>query len=584
MNAPFPESQPFDDGLCGETRSPSLASQPVRDGANSMFPQIQKQLVLATLIFVVFAPLIAHLLFSRNGMNPTDDGFFLGMGRRILDGEVPHRDFITARPAGTGILWMPVILLGGDYTIWISRFLVWFQLASIGWVWTLLAVRVLKPGLNLVEQMVIALIAFIVTAHNWSLTPFPSVDGLWMGSIGLALCLSKRPWFKFSGYVLVGATCIFKQNFLALGPVFLVVLGDWRRFRYWVAWIAPALAYVAFMWLSGGFADFRMQLTSHTELIHTGVGRFLHSRCVFAGLVLAYFGLLAISGRIGARWLNLSEIVRAWLVSLGTVLVMVPPSICLVRSFQAAAWYSFMTFGITAGVLLFFICHRRASPELIKITTLVLAMMWTVSISIGYNYPVLGGGAAVALVACYLRTLLPPDETGNKFRIVWRSCLFASAMITAIFFVVGRNCHIYMEQPAWKLTCSLDGVLHGGRMIKTNPVTYQYMKELHDEVDRLQGREYAVLPDAAIWWVKSPQKNPLPTSWPLDFELGTPALFDRFVQALETRRGRTVFLLAKVMGFNLVNQPAPNYWYTIVPYVRSHFRRVDETQYWEIYE
>ena len=56
----------------------------------------------------------------------------------------------------------------------------------------------------------------------------------------------------------------------------------------------------------------------------------------------------------------------------------------------------------------------------------------------------------------------------------------------------------------------------------TNPVTYEYMKELHDTVEGLQGREFAILPDAAIYWIKARQKNPLPTSWPLDFELAGP--------------------------------------------------------------
>ena len=109
------------------------------------------------------------------------------------------------------------------------------------------------------------------------------------------------------------------------------------------------------------------------------------------------------------------------------------------------------------------------------------------------------------------------------------------------------------------------------------------LKSIHDLIRPLHGREYAILPDAAIYWVKAPQKNPLPTSWPLDFELSTPELFNRFTQALETRRGRLTILVAKVKGFNLADKPAPD-WYKIVPYVESHFHKVGETQYWAVYE
>jgi hypothetical protein len=117
--------------------------------------------------FLILVPMMAHLLFSWMGMNPTDDGFFLGMGRRLLNGEIPHRDFITARPAGTGILWMPVVLLGGNYTIWISRFFVWFQFACIAWIWTGVISRMLKQTLWPWEQAAVALVAFAISAQTF---------------------------------------------------------------------------------------------------------------------------------------------------------------------------------------------------------------------------------------------------------------------------------------------------------------------------------------------------------------------------------------------------------------------------------
>ena len=36
--------------------------------------------MLAGVLFLTLVPIIAHFLFSWMGMNPTDDGFFLGMG------------------------------------------------------------------------------------------------------------------------------------------------------------------------------------------------------------------------------------------------------------------------------------------------------------------------------------------------------------------------------------------------------------------------------------------------------------------------------------------------------------------------
>jgi hypothetical protein len=533
--------------------------------------------------FLILVPLAAHLLFSWMGMNPTDDGFFLGMGRRLLDGEIPHRDFITARPAGTEILWLPVVWLGGNYTIWISRFFVWFQFAAIAWIWTGVINRLLRQTVGPVEKVAVALAAFAVSAHTFIISPFPAVDGLWVVSIGLLFCLSPKPAWKFLGYAIVGAACLFKQNFLAVGPVFLVVLWDWRKIRYWLALALPSLAYLAFMWAMGAFADFKLQMFSHTELIQTGVRRYLHTHAIYYGFVAAYFGMLIGSGGIKDARLNLSRYLRLWLIAIGTVLVFVPPAIGVAMSWKASEEYSFALFGMVVGAALFFLCHREQPLALIRTAGLVLIVMWALSISVGCNYPVLGGGLAVAFLAAGLRALLAAEDTGHQFRPVWHACLLGATAVVMACFVVGRSWHIYMELPAWKLSCSLGEVLPGGKMIRTNPATCEYMKELHDLVQQLNGREYAVLPDAAIYWVKAPQKNPLPTSWPLDFELSTPALFNRFTRALEDRRGRLTILVAKVKGFELVNKAAPD-WYAIVPYVETHFRKVDETKYWTVYE
>ena len=59
---------------------------------------------LHLLFFVTLVTALCHYLFSWIGFNPTDDGFVLSAARRILDGEIPHKDFVSIRPAGIGLL------------------------------------------------------------------------------------------------------------------------------------------------------------------------------------------------------------------------------------------------------------------------------------------------------------------------------------------------------------------------------------------------------------------------------------------------------------------------------------------------
>ena len=93
-------------------------------------PPLRRRLL--PLLFLLAVPLAAHLLFSWIGFNPTDDGFTLAYSRRLLEGQVPHRDFILLRPALSPLLHVPVVALGEAYTFWLSRLVVLFQLGRNG--------------------------------------------------------------------------------------------------------------------------------------------------------------------------------------------------------------------------------------------------------------------------------------------------------------------------------------------------------------------------------------------------------------------------------------------------------------------
>src|SRR4030042_3917580 len=86
---------------------------------------------IAGIVFIIAVPLVFHFLYSSLGYNPTDDGFILAYGRRLLEGQIPHKDFISIRPSGSAFLHLPEVAFGGDYTFWISRLVFWFQQAII---------------------------------------------------------------------------------------------------------------------------------------------------------------------------------------------------------------------------------------------------------------------------------------------------------------------------------------------------------------------------------------------------------------------------------------------------------------------
>ena len=72
----------------------------------------------------ILVPIIFHLIFSKYGFNPTDDGHVLANSKRILFGEVPHKDFISVRPAGSAYLHVFEVLFFKDSLFYFSRLIV----------------------------------------------------------------------------------------------------------------------------------------------------------------------------------------------------------------------------------------------------------------------------------------------------------------------------------------------------------------------------------------------------------------------------------------------------------------------------
>ena len=141
---------------------------------------------IAGFLFIFVTAGLSHFFFSPLGFNPTDDGFILAYSRRILDGQVPHRDFISIRPILSAIVHAPEMVIGRDHTFLTSRFVVWLQFASMAWLWVWIMGTVTRLHLGLANKVLLALITFTVSVHTFPIMAWHTIDGLFFISIGLA--------------------------------------------------------------------------------------------------------------------------------------------------------------------------------------------------------------------------------------------------------------------------------------------------------------------------------------------------------------------------------------------------------------
>src|SRR5919199_364522 len=250
--------------------------------------KLTDQNVLISVAFLLIVPTLAHLLFSWRGFAPVDDGFTLAYSRRILEGQVPHRDFIIIRPFVSPLLHAPFVLFGGAYTYWVYRFFVWFEFACVSWAWVCVVNRAFNNPFNNLTKLFIGLVSFAASVHYFVLTAWHTVDGLFLSSIGLWMLLAQKHTTKrVIGYLLIAAAYLCKQSFLFIAPLSILLLGDWREKKYWLTITLPAVGYGAYLLATGSLSEAVLQLTSQTGIVSTGVEGYLNYG-ILLGILAGY--------------------------------------------------------------------------------------------------------------------------------------------------------------------------------------------------------------------------------------------------------------------------------------------------------
>jgi len=504
----------------------------------------------------------------------------LAYSRRLLEGQVPHRDFISIRPAGSALLHLPVVWLGGALTFWISRYVVWLEFAGIAVAWLALARRLPGWRPSVIIYLATALIAVMLSTHTFAIMAWHTVDAILLTSVGLVLATREGARARTLGVFLVGCAYLCRQNFLLFGPVALVVLGHGRRRSSWAALLLPGAAYAGFLAANGALGDARVQLGAQGGFVGPMFAPFAKNPFMYGGIALGMLGSFGLAKRGAATaggpggW---------WVDGGGMVLIGTVTAACaLVGRMDYFLGPAVGLFAVAVGALLIPV-RNPADRRVLMALAVLLALVTTVSI--GLDSPVLAAGPlAVAILA--LAFGVPDGESRPALRPMRQALLIATALVGLVCWGVGRAHIVARDRPMSELHAPIGDVMPGTTGLKTNPDTRAFLEDLAHAVARVHGRRVAILPDLAAYWVRSPQRNPLSIDWPQETELATPALEARVCHDLESQRGTLVVLVQKVSAATIAYgwRPLGESHYGVVRFVRSRFRKVGETAFFDVYE
>ena len=246
------------------------------------YPEIHVRIVAPVVIALRFAwPILVGVVifaaFGRYGFNPTDEGFVNGVAYRVLNGEIPHRDFIWGRPVGSAYLHAPELLLPSP-GLMTSRAVALAEIVAYSLLLAALVVRRWHWQWSL-AQIGIVVVSILINFHTMPLMAWPTIDGILLvagGSVLLNAGLDRdRGRLVFAAFLLFGAAMTVKQSFWPapfFGLTWVVAVSgqDMLLRRVVNALLGTALIpglYVAGVAVAGGLDEMLVQLGSTKAVI-----------------------------------------------------------------------------------------------------------------------------------------------------------------------------------------------------------------------------------------------------------------------------------------------------------------------------
>ena len=247
---------------------------------------------IAHLILLGFIVLVLHWTnyIQNEGFNPTDEGVIQAQSYRILNGEIPHKDFISIRPAFSGILHtidfiipLPLIESGRWMTV-LETFIIAFFLSLI--------IRMIYFRQNNIKTQLLYLIpitlcTYILTTNVISIFPWTTIDALMFSSIALFFLvrsIQREDHFPYGMLLLsimffsIGALC--RQTFVLTIPFIFIYLFIFKR-RYKIKLFKlvihvligclPGIVYIIYIAANDALSLFVSQMTGRSEFVQTGI-------------------------------------------------------------------------------------------------------------------------------------------------------------------------------------------------------------------------------------------------------------------------------------------------------------------------
>ena len=465
------------------------------------------------------------------GFNVADEGLVLSYTQRMLDGQVPHADFISPRPIGSSLLHL-VDLLPPFPVALTSRAIGLLVIVAYSVVFAI-AIFGRPPSRWRVGESFAVGASALVNIHTFPPMPWYTTDGLLLIAAGCVMVLAGKS--PKGAMLLFGAAAIVKQSFapaILIGALLVGRRSGVRSAAVALALgLAPLLVYTLVVGALGGLGEMASQLSG------SGVPSLKAALGLDAHLVpLLFIALVWVCAGAGGRLAVLVPVAAVGAVALLTQEILL----------TALEWNGDWGSASIQAALLVLALRGLLERTLDECLLVITAAGFMTALSFGAPTANLVAGTT-GLIVCHRVLVRAGPLAPERLRGLGVAAAGVLAgLATVAVFVDARAGYTYLDLTRGKLTASLGDIAPDLRGLRTGPLTAQYVREVRACTRRFPAPTVVVHPDNAVLYDALGLKNPLPIDWiyELDYDGAEDQLRDS-VRAL-ARRGGYLLLLQTV--------------------------------------
>ena len=543
------------------------------------------------LIWLMISLVIIFLLCPF-GMHNADDGIILALTRRILDGEIPHLDFIHLRPAGTFFLWALPVMLFGDYTYILTKALSILQLSAISYFWLEILLKQFSLKLNNRDYFSLLLSSIVIGINIFWIFPLYTSDALFLCSLGYFLVsMYNNKVIRLLGYMLMGAAGLGKQNFFGFFPVVLLVRNEWKKPSLLFSALVPVFIYLTWLGSNQALDDFIFQMRVYPlsqTFLDAGVFPILLNKSLYRGLGM---GVLFFLMPKVLEKINLSKYIHFLIYSIFWIFIFY-----IVSNFINGKFYPripIMLFGLSLIISIVVISKEKLRFHWRAVLPLLM-ISWLSSFSLTLNHP---HSPSYLLTFIVLSTYLLIGKT-NLYSLVRikKKYLYLCTVFISLAFIYGRFVNFFDSATAVRDPHAVGDIYPGAKGIYVGELFYKIMKDLDSIVKKEEknGHKVVILPNYTNYWTSYKQKNLLPVIWTQRMDIAHPSLVQRINKRLEGLDEGTVVIWETYHGDSLKISSVSNtslikpiyLWprvKEVYNHTRLHYDLDYETNYFEIF-